>query len=178
VQGHGARVSGRGSIVSGWHFLPLSAKRREERDALLRTILASARALVENSLVRCTDFAFEQRVKLRRPVPERPGIYREQEWHTLAPDAAWEGAHPEGEYRLELCVQVTQEERGARAVAAQGTTEGALAALVEIPKRRRRRRRSRSILTREELARVFASFRRAEVREERDVVGAFVQPAE
>jgi hypothetical protein len=156
---------GRGSIVSGWHFQPLSARRRAERDGHLRVILDAARALVEANLVRCTDFAFEQRVVIKRPVPDRPGVYRTQEAHTLAPDASWWGARPEGEYRLELCVQVQQEERGAVAPEAAG------AAAVEHrePRRRRRRRRRGSILSREDMLRLFRSFGRQDVPEERDV---------
>ncbi len=149
--------------------MPLSAERRQERDDLVERIVVAARTLVEKCLVRCTDFAFEQRVEVRKPVPDRPGVFSCKEAKTLAPDAAWAEVHAEGAYRMELCLSVQQEERGAMvlAKAPERTVD-----LVPLPRRRRRRRRSRSIVTREDLARVFASFRRAEVPEERDVCAA------
>jgi hypothetical protein len=157
-------VSGRGSVVSGWHYQPLPNERRAERDVLLRMILRAARALAENRMVRCTDFAFEQRAEVRTPIEGRPGLYHSAEAHTLAPEEAWLDGHGEGTYRLELCVQVQQAERGlleaVQVKAAEERIGGELVAAEEGEQRKRRVRRRRDIVPRADLARVFALLRR------------------
>jgi hypothetical protein len=160
----------RGSIVSGWQYQPLQANKRAERDVLIRMIVRAARALAEHQLVRCTDFAFEQRVIVSTPT-NRPGIVRHDESKTLAPDEAWLEGHERGAYRLELAFQVAQGERGevpGAIVSAMEVVVGAgMEAAEEGVQRTRRRRRRRDVLRREELARIFASFRRDEVAEMR-----------
>jgi hypothetical protein len=159
----------RGSIVSGWQYQPLKANQRAERDVYLRMIMRAARALAEHQLVRCTDFAFEQRSLIRTPTG-RPGIFHEEEAHTLAPDEAWMDVHAEGIYRLELSVQIAQPERGAIPDAVVHAMEVVVSAGMEAHEeevQRTRRRRRKNVLRREELARVFAAFRRSDVQEMR-----------
>lgn len=158
-------MSGRGSIVSGWHFQPpLPEERRAERDVLLRMILRAARALAAGRMVRCTDFAFEQRIEIKTPVPNRPGVYTCDEAHTLAPDEAWLDEHGEGMYRVELAIQVQQAERGmleaVQVAQAESNVASVLVAEEQHEQRKRRRLRRRDVMRREDLARVFALFRR------------------
>ena len=157
----------RGSTVSGWQYLPLKANQRAQRDVLLRMILRAARALAEHQLVRCTDFAFEQRAVVRTPTG-RPGTYHYDESKTLDPNEAWFDAHEDGAYRLELCVLVNQPERGGVPGVIASAMEAVVGAQLEAAEEQvQRRRRKRSVLRREDLARIFASFRRDEVVEAR-----------
>lgn len=153
----------RGSIVSGWQYLPLPPNKRAMRDVYVRMLIRAARALAEQQLVKCTDFAFEQEAIIRTPT-QHPGVYREQEAHTMAPDEAWFEAHPEGTYTLEFKVRVNQPERGepVPVVVAQAMEAVVGAGLEEaeeaVQGAREAQRRVR--VRRADLARVFAAFRR------------------
>jgi hypothetical protein len=81
-------------------------------------------------MVRCTDFAFEQRTEIKTPVKGSPGIYTCDEAHTLKPDESWLDEHGEGTYRLEFCVQVQQAERGMLEAVQVKKAEGAVAAVL------------------------------------------------
>lgn len=159
-------MAGRGSIVSGWHYQPLQEGRRAERDVWLRLLLRAARVLAAERLVRCTDFAFEQRVEVKRPTG-KPGLYRCEVDRTLAPEEGWLDQHPQGTYRVEISVQVQQGERAELDAMVREAAEATAVGRCVTAERSRRRRRKRDAIRREELARILALFRRPEPVEER-----------